>query len=64
MFYSNELKDFIESKGLKQRYISEQAEIDETRLSRILAGKSKCTAEEYFRICRVLKVPYERFCHD
>lgn len=64
MFYPDEMRDYIEKNGLKQNFIAKKAKIDETRLSRILAGKAKCTADEYFRICLVLRVPYERFCHE
>ncbi len=64
MFYPDELRAYIDNNGLKQKFIAEKAKIDETRLSRILAGKAKCTADEYFRICLALDIPYERFCHE
>lgn len=56
-----ELKRFVESTGIKQKYISAQTGIPESILSNILQGKRKCEVGEYASICAILDVPVERF---
>lgn len=55
------LKKYIEASGMKQKFISEKANIPETTLSLILNGKRKCEVGEYASICGVLRVPLEKF---
>ena len=55
------LRNHINQEGIKQKAISEKAEIPESKLSLILQGKRKCEVGEYASICNVLEVPFDMF---
>lgn len=61
MFNKEKLKSFISTHGIKQKFISEKTGIEEGKLSKILNGKRKCTADEFIRICSALNVKPEIF---
>ncbi len=56
-----ELKRYIDTHGMKQKYISMKTGIPETKLSLILNGKRRCEVGEYASICKVLGVDIKRF---
>lgn len=56
-----EIKDYIERIGIKQKAIAEKAGIDESKLSLSLAGKRKLEAGEYAGICLAINVPMDKF---
>lgn len=60
---SEEMKNFIESSGIKQKAISEKSGISESALSLILQGKRRCEIGEYATICHVLGVNTDKFLH-
>jgi transcriptional regulator with XRE-family HTH domain len=55
------IKNHMDGRGIKQRYVAKKAGIEEPKLSAILNGKRGIKAEEYFSICDALKVPLETF---
>lgn len=55
------LKNYIDEKGLKQKFISERSKIPEPKLSQILNGKRKCEVGEYASICKALGVGFQLF---
>lgn len=60
----NELKDYIEDAGMKQKSIAEKTGLDESKLCLILQGKRKLEAGEYANICKILKVPMSKFVKE
>lgn len=61
MFDYLELKNFLESNGIKQKFIAKSIDVAEPVLSDILNGKRKCPLEIYARLCKFLKLPFEKF---
>lgn len=55
------LKEYIDEAGIKQKAISEKADLSEVQLSLILNGKRKCDVGEYASICSVLGVELDKF---
>lgn len=53
------LNSYIESKGIKQRYICEKTGLSDDVISRILGGKRKILASEFLQICRAIEVPQD-----
>lgn len=56
------IREYISESGMKLGAVAEKAEIPMNTFSAMMNGKRKITAEEYFRICRILGVPLEKFC--
>ncbi len=56
------IREYIAESGMKLGAVAEKAEIPMNTFSAMMNGKRKITAEEYFRICRILGVPLEKFC--
>lgn len=55
------MRNKIEEMGLKQKYVSDQAGITESKLSLLLSGKRKIEAGEYANICKALNVSMNEF---
>ena len=64
MFDYIALKQYLDDKGLKQKFIAEKTGISETALSAILAGKRKCSLDEYIKLCQFLAVPFMSFTNN
>lgn len=58
---AEQIKSYIEEKGIKQIAIANGTGISKAAISSSLNGKRTLTAEELVRICRFLEVPCERF---
>ena len=56
------IREYITESGMKLGAIAEKADIPMNTFSAMMNGKRKITAEEYFKICRILGVPLEKFC--
>lgn len=56
-----EIKEYIDSSGMKQKAVAERAGLDECKLSLSLLGKRKLEAGEYAGICMALGVPMDKF---
>lgn len=56
------IRAYIWESGMKLGTVAEKAEIPMNTFSAMMNGKRKITAEEYFRICKILGVPLEKFC--
>lgn len=48
------LNNRINEKGLKQKFVSEKSGIPPDRLSKVLRGVRKMTADEFLKICVVI----------
>lgn len=53
------IKLYMESRGIKQNYLSEKTGIPPQAISAILNGNRKIEAVEYYGICKALKIPLE-----
>lgn len=55
------IKLYLVTNGISQSFLSESTNIANNTLSNMLNGKRKITVEEYFKICDVLRKPYNFF---
>lgn len=58
------IKEYLEKNGIKQTHIQRQLGISRSACNAMLNGKRKMTAQEYLKICQVLKVPADYFGKD
>ena len=55
------IKEYLDEKGIKYSYLSKKSGIPMNLLSLTLNGKRKMSVEEYFVICKALRVPADTF---
>lgn len=55
------IKNYILEQGLKIGVIAQKSGFSFQTFSAMLNGNRKIMAEDYFRICKVLDVPLEKF---
>ena len=58
---AEQIREYIEEKGIKQIAIAKATGMSKVALSETLNGNRTLTAEEMKRICLFLEVPCERF---
>lgn len=58
---AEKLSNYIQEKGIKQKYICEKTGISKQSISCLLNGKRKLTIDEYALICTALELPPEYF---
>lgn len=58
------IKSYLMANGIKQTFLSENADIAMPILSAILSGSRKIEIMEYYRICTALKVDMMTFIAD
>lgn len=56
MSINSYLNEYMQSKGIKQAYLSSKTGISVDAVSRIMRGERKITAEEFLEICFVLEI--------
>ena len=56
-----DIKEYLESNGIKQSYISEKTGIPAPILNMMLNNNRKIEANEYMKICDAIGVPLEQF---
>lgn len=56
-----EIKKYLNSRGISQTFVSEKTGIKQPILSAALNGSRKLLATEYFAICGALSVPLDYF---
>lgn len=61
MFNYSAFKQYLDSNGLKHKFIAQQANLTEAAFSAILTGRSNCTLNNYVTICRILNLPFGSF---
>ena len=61
MFQYWRLKQFIEERGLIQKFVAQKTGIEEVALSNILNGRQKCSLENYVTLCIFFNVPFDSF---
>lgn len=55
------LKEYLDQNGTKYSFVAEKANIPAPVMSIILSGNRDIKILEYYRICKALKVPFEKF---
>ena len=55
------IKEHLDQNGIKYSFVAEKANIPAPVMSVILSGSRDVKILEYYRICRVLNVPFEKF---
>lgn len=62
---AEKLRNMIESRGLKQKFIAEKIGVSETALSAMLNGNQKIDVDTFFAIANVLQMtPDEVFAFN
>lgn len=60
----NRIHDYLRENGITQISVARKTGIKKLAISNIANEKRKITAEEYYRICKVLNLPLEYFFHQ
>jgi transcriptional regulator with XRE-family HTH domain len=58
------LKEYLDQNGTKYSFVAERANIPAPVMSVILSGNRELKVLEYYRICKVLGVPFEKFLEE
>lgn len=58
------IKEYLNEKGLKQRYLAQQTGLSDSAVSDICNNDRKIDCIEYYKICRALDVPLDYFMQD
>ena len=61
MTVGERIKAYTQERGIKQRFLAEKADVDDSKMSKILNGTQEIGLFEYFNICQALDVPMETF---
>ena len=56
MSINSKLKEYMDERGIKQSFLCEKTGMTADSVSRILRGSRKISAEEFLKICTVLKL--------
>lgn len=55
------IKDYLEENGIKQAFVAEKANITPSQMSDICNKGRSIDCATYYKICRALNVPLEKF---
>lgn len=58
------IKEYLDQNGTKYSFVAEKANIPAPVMSVILSGSRDVKILEYYRICKVLNVPMEKFVEE
>lgn len=64
MTIGERVKEYIQERGIKQRFLAENAEVDDSKISRFLNGTQDIGVLEYYKVCEALGVPMETFIKE
>lgn len=56
--------DYLQAKGIKQKFISEKTGITQYTMSAICRGVRNVSCFDYYQICKALELPYEYFIEE
>lgn len=59
--YGKEIKEYLNSKGIKKTFLARKLDMNINTLGTMLAGTRKITIEEYVSICKALEVDFNYF---
>jgi transcriptional regulator with XRE-family HTH domain len=55
------IAEYLDSHGIKRTFVAEKAGVERARFSNMLNKDQTIDCTTYYRICKVLDVPYETF---
>lgn len=58
------IKEYLDSKGIKQSFLAEAVGVPAPKMSDICNGKCGIDCILYWKICKALEVPFETFMPD
>lgn len=58
---NEKLKKYLEEHGISQAFLAKKLGFSNTRMSMMINGKRKMTADDLFKICIILNVSPESF---
>lgn len=61
MSIEHSIREYLDSHGITQAFISRKCEWPKQKTNAIMLGKKKLTANEYGEVCDALGVPYDYF---
>ena len=64
MGLNENIKKYIDSKGITQKFLVDKTGLSASQVSDILNRDRRIDAIEYYRICKALDVPYETFIDE
>ena len=64
MFMGQKIKEYLEKKGIKQAFIAAAIGVPASKMSDICNDKCGIDCILYWKICKVLEVPFDTFMPD
>lgn len=58
------IKEYLNANGIKQSFVAEKTGLSAMVISDICNGNRKIDVVEYYKICKVLNVPFETFLEE
>lgn len=58
------IKRYLDDNGIKQTYLAQKLGLFDSTVSDMLSGKRNITAVEYYKICKAINVPMEKFVEE
>ncbi len=58
---NEKIKKYLEEHGISQAFLAKKLCFSNTRMSMMINGKRKMTADDLFKICKILDVSPEMF---
>lgn len=58
------IKEYLDQNGIKYSFVAEKANMAPPVMSLVLAGTRDVKVLEYYRICKALQVPFEKFIDE
>lgn len=58
------IKGYLDDNGIKYGFIADKANIPQPIMSNVLSGNREIKVLEYYRICKILQVPFETFIEE
>lgn len=58
------IKAYLNDNGIKQGFVAEKADLTPSQMSDICADKWSIDCLVYYKICKALNVPLEKFLSD
>jgi plasmid maintenance system antidote protein VapI len=64
MTIGEKVKEYVQERGIKQRFLAEKVGVDDSKISKFLNGTQDIGVLEYFKLCEALDVPMEKFIKE
>lgn len=64
MTIGDSIREYIEKNGTKKRFVAQKSGISDPIFSAIINNRRNVSVIEYYRICKALDVPFEKFIEE